>query len=145
MESKEMLSDRQYAILQFIYQYKTDHGFVPSIREICRAVEISSTSVVNYNMERLTAQGYLLRTPGKARAFALTGHARELFEEHYVTDVGELREEIRLLRCENERLRRDHKSQNATLECEYELALRNRMHGPILLSYTQCDDITGRS
>jgi SOS-response transcriptional repressor LexA len=140
-----MLSDRQYAILRSIHQHITDYGFAPSIREICQALKIRSTSVVNYNLERLTAQGYLLRTPGKARAFALTGHARELFEEHYVTDVGELREEIRLLRCENERLRRDHKSQIATLECEYELALRNRMYGPILLSCTQCDDITGRS
>src|SRR5690606_20846895 len=103
-----MLSDRQYAILQFIYQYMTDHGFVPSVREICRAVEISSTSVVNYNLERLAAQGYLLRTPGKARAFALTGLARELFEEHPETDARELREEIRLLKRENEQLRREY-------------------------------------
>lgn len=119
-----MLSDRQYAILQFIYQHMANHGFVPSIREICRAVEISSTSVVNYNLERLTAQGYLLRTPGKARAFALTGHARELFEDHYVTDVRELREEIRLLRRENEQLRRDHESGIATLRREYERILQ---------------------
>jgi SOS-response transcriptional repressor LexA len=119
-----MLSDRQYAILQFIYQHMRDHGFVPSIREICRAVRISSTSVVNYNLERLTAQGYLLRTPGKARAFALTGLARELFEAHYVTDVRELREEIRLLRRENERLRRDYKSQIASLQREYDRALQ---------------------
>jgi SOS-response transcriptional repressor LexA len=119
-----MLSDRQYAILQFIYQYMTDLGFVPSIREIGRAVEISSTSVVNYNLDRLTAQGYVLRTPGKARAFALTGLARELFEDHYVTDVRELREEIRLLRRENEQLRRDHKSRIATLQRKYERILQ---------------------
>ncbi|MBZ0300015.1 MAG: winged helix DNA-binding protein [Anaerolineae bacterium] len=76
-----MLSGRQYAILQFIHQHTTDHGFVPSIREICREVKISSTSVVNYNLERLTAQGFLLRTPGKARAFALTDLARELSKD----------------------------------------------------------------
>jgi SOS-response transcriptional repressor LexA len=102
----------------------TDHGFVPSIREICQAAEISSTSVVNYNLDRLTAQGYLLRTPGKARAFALTGLARELFEEHYVTDVRELREQIRLLRRENEQLRCDHKLRIATLRREHERALQ---------------------
>ena len=77
-----MLSNRQYAILQFIYQHMADHGFVPSIREICQGVKISSTSVVNYNLDRLTALGYLRRTPAKARAIALTSHARELFEEH---------------------------------------------------------------
>jgi SOS-response transcriptional repressor LexA len=99
-----------------------DHGYVPSIRGIGRAVKISSTSVGNYNLDRLTAQGYLSRTPGKARAFALTGLARALVEKHYVTDVRELREEIRLLRCENEQLRRDYKSQNATLERELNLS-----------------------
>ena len=119
-----MLSDRQYAILQFINQHITDHGFVPSIREICRAVKISSTSVVNYNLDRLTAQGYLLRTPGKAKALALTGLTRELFEEHYVTDVRELREQIRLLRRENEQLRCDHKLRIATLRREHERALQ---------------------
>jgi SOS-response transcriptional repressor LexA len=119
----KMLSDRQYAILQIIYQHMTDHGFVPSIREICQAVEISSTSVVNYNLDRLTTQGYLLRTPGKARAFVLTGLARELFEDHYVTNMHELHEEIRLLRWENEQLRRDHKSRIATLQRKYESLL----------------------
>ena len=116
-----MLSDRQYAILQFIRQHIMEHGFVPSIREIGRTVKISSTSVVNYNLDRLTAQGYLLRTPGKARAFALTGRARELFDRHDVTNVRELHEEIRLLRWENEQLRRDHRSQITTLQRKYEI------------------------
>ena len=55
-----MSSDRQYAILQFIHQHVLDLGFVPSIREIGRAVKFSSTCVANYNLERLTAQGYLM-------------------------------------------------------------------------------------
>ena len=118
------LSDRQYAILQFIYQHMTDHGYVPSIREIGRAVKISLTSVVNYNLDRLTAQGYLSRTPGKARAFALTSVARELFEPHCVTDVRELREEIRLLQRENEQILRDHQSHIANLQRKYEHALQ---------------------
>ena len=105
-----MLSDRQYRILSFIYEHTAENGFGPSIREICQASEISSTSAVNYNMEQLVIHGYLMRAPGKARAFTLTGAARELFEDHYVTDTDRLREEIRLLTTENERLRRKYQN-----------------------------------
>jgi SOS-response transcriptional repressor LexA len=119
-----MLSDRQYAILQLIHQHIMENSIVPGIREICRAVKISSTSVVSYHLDRLTAQGYLLRTPGKARAFALTGLTREWFEDQYVTDVRELHKEIRWLRRENEQLRRDYKSQIATLQRKYECVLQ---------------------
>jgi len=71
----------------------------------CGALDINSTSVVNCNLERLVCLGYLIRTPAKARAFALTGSARELFEDHFVTDKHKIREEIRLLRAENDRIR----------------------------------------
>jgi SOS-response transcriptional repressor LexA len=119
-----MLSDRQYAILGFIHQHIQDHGFVPSIREICRAVKINSTSVVNYNLNRLTARGYLMRTSGKARALVLTNRARELFEEQHTADFQELSEQIRLLRDENKQLRRHHQAQIATLRREYEDTLQ---------------------
>ena len=100
-----MLRERQYQILKFIHEHTSEYGYVPTIREICGALEINSTSVVNYNLERLVQLGYLIRTPAKARAFALTGSAHELFEDHFVTDKHKLRGEIRLLRAENDRIR----------------------------------------
>lgn len=124
-----MLRERQHQILRFIYAHTSEYGYVPSIREICRAVEINSTSVVNYNLERLVCLGYLVRTPAKARAFALTGSARELFEDHYVTDTYKLREEIRLLRAENDRIRQEYQKQIATLRQEIK-HLSQELHRP---------------
>ena len=53
------LSTRQVKILQFIAQAvdttKGGRGFPPTVREIGRAVGISSTAVVGYNLERLEA------------------------------------------------------------------------------------------
>jgi len=46
-----MLSKRQHHILRFIHQHTLEHGFAPSIREISLATGITSTSVVNYNLE----------------------------------------------------------------------------------------------
>ncbi|MDQ1301748.1 MAG: repressor LexA, partial [Chloroflexota bacterium] len=47
------LSERQERILAFIRQYGDERGFPPTIREIGKAVGITSTSVVKYNLERL--------------------------------------------------------------------------------------------
>lgn len=52
------LSQRQRAILAFIIAYKeATQGHSPTIREIARATEITSTSVVTYNLERLATYG----------------------------------------------------------------------------------------
>src|SRR3990172_3798080 len=111
-----MLKKRQLTILQFIRQYNTEHGFAPSIREIGCAAGISSTSVVNYHVERLVALGYLVKSPGKSRAFVLTHIALELVgDSSSEANIQRLREEIRLLKAENEQLRRGHQIQLTAL------------------------------
>ena len=55
------MSDRQLAILEFLQEYTSDHGYPPSIREIGQAVGISSTSVVDYNLKALERSGKILR------------------------------------------------------------------------------------
>ena len=66
------LSDRQRSMLEFIRMFGMENGYPPSIREIGRAVEISSTSVVNYNLNRLVEQGYLDRDQNVSRGIRLT-------------------------------------------------------------------------
>jgi len=70
--AKGTLTDRQRRMLDFIQKYSTDNGFPPSIREIGTAVGISSTSVVNYNLNRLVAEGYLDRHQNVSRGIRLT-------------------------------------------------------------------------
>ena len=62
------LSTRRQDILRFVDRHVRDVGFPPTIREICEAVAISSTSVVNYNIERLIRAGWLERADGASRA-----------------------------------------------------------------------------
>jgi len=47
------LSERQQRMLQFIRQFMRENRYPPTIREIGQAVGISSTSVVNYNLNIL--------------------------------------------------------------------------------------------
>jgi len=72
MMAKGKLSDRQRNMLDFIQRYSRDQGYPPSIREIGEAVGISSTSVVNYNLNRLVEEGYLDRHQNVSRGLRLT-------------------------------------------------------------------------
>ncbi|MFH1648091.1 MAG: transcriptional repressor LexA [Chloroflexota bacterium] len=55
------ISDKQRRIISFIDRFLTDKGYPPSIRDIQSACNISSTSVVDYNLRILEGQGYIQR------------------------------------------------------------------------------------
>ena len=64
MRSPEALSNRQREILSYIEGFVQDHGYPPAIRQIQDKLNISSTSVVAYNLKALEQKG-LLRRQGK--------------------------------------------------------------------------------
>ena len=68
----QKLSERQTNILKFIRRYVLEHGYPPTIREIGKAVGISSTSVVKYNLDKLQSLGRLSRMDDVARGLRLT-------------------------------------------------------------------------
>ena len=70
--TKGKLSDRQKRMLEFIQRFTADSGYPPSIREIGDAADISSTSVVNYNLNRLVEEGFLSRDQNVSRGLRLT-------------------------------------------------------------------------
>ncbi|MBZ0295071.1 MAG: hypothetical protein K8L99_21080 [Anaerolineae bacterium] len=135
-----MLSKRQQHILRFIHQQTLEQGFAPSIREISVETGITSTSVVNYNLERLITWGYLVKSRGKSRALGLTERGSTLLESNHLVqrkratealavnmlldtdlpdrDADQLHQENLLLRAENERLRRESKNRVAALQRE---------------------------
>lgn len=65
------LSERQRNILNFMYDYMEDKGFPPTIREIGEATDINSTSVVNYNLNKLVNAGYIDRSDKVSRGLRL--------------------------------------------------------------------------
>jgi len=65
------LSERQKNILTFVKSFMLDNGYPPTIREIGKAVSISSTSVVNYNLDALQRAGYISRDRTVSRGIRL--------------------------------------------------------------------------
>ena len=67
------LSEKQQRILAFVEQFLDDHDYPPSIRDIQQGCDISSTSVVDYNLKRLEERGLLRRDREISRAIQLPG------------------------------------------------------------------------
>ena len=55
------LSDKQQDIVGFIDRFLDDRGYPPTIRDIQAGCGISSTSVVDYNLNILEREGYIRR------------------------------------------------------------------------------------
>lgn len=70
------LSKRQRNMLQYIHDSIERESRPPTIREIGSALKISSTSVVNYNLNRLKEKGLLDREKTVSRGLKLTDPAR---------------------------------------------------------------------
>ena len=70
------LSERQERILEFIGTFMDNHQFPPTVRDIQAGCEISSTSVVDYNLHILQREGYLKRLPEVSRGIELTDGSR---------------------------------------------------------------------
>lgn len=88
------LRPRQQRILEFIELYLDEHDYPPTIREIGKATGISSTSVVNYNLEKLEAMGFIERNREVSRGLRLVGYKekrREIAHQgHQVPLYGEI-------------------------------------------------------
>lgn len=63
-----MLKQRQQKILEFMKEEISSKGYPPTVREICAAIGIKSTSTVHKDIEALVQEGYLKKDPSKPRA-----------------------------------------------------------------------------
>jgi repressor LexA len=67
------LSAREKDILQFIQKEISQNGYPPTVRDICSALNIKSTSTVHKAMTSLAEQGYISKLSNRRRAIKVTG------------------------------------------------------------------------
>ena len=72
------LSPRQERMMAFMREFIAENGYPPSIRDIGGAVDISSTSVVNYNLKALEKKGLISRDRTISRGIRLLDEAPKL-------------------------------------------------------------------
>src|SRR5579872_4390456 len=100
------LSGKRLEILDFIDRTQRDRGYPPSVREICEAVGLTSTSTVHAHLNTLQKQGYLRRDPTKPRAIevrydASSGAMMERRPVRHIPLVGEVAAGTNVLAQEN--------------------------------------------
>lgn len=67
------LSERQQSILDYIAQFLDDNDYPPTIRDIQHELQISSTSVVDYNLKVLEERGHIRRNRNISRGIEVVG------------------------------------------------------------------------
>ena len=65
------ISAKQQEILDYLKTQVLSKGYPPSVREICEAVRLKSTSSVHSHLETLEKNGYIKRDPTKPRAIEI--------------------------------------------------------------------------
>lgn len=65
------ITDKQREILEYMKEQILSKGYPPSVREICSAVHLKSTSSVHSHLETLEKNGYIRRDPTKPRAIEI--------------------------------------------------------------------------
>ncbi|RYL90318.1 transcriptional repressor LexA [Sporolactobacillus sp. THM7-4] len=78
------LSNRQQSILDFIKHEVATKGYPPSVREICDAVGLASSSTVHGHLARLEKKGLIRRDPTKPRAIEILEQDGDVFHEKAV-------------------------------------------------------------
>lgn len=69
--------EKRSEIFDFLVRYIDSHGYGPSVREICDAVELRSTATVHYHLRQLAEQGMIRIGDGKKRAISLVKSQQE--------------------------------------------------------------------
>ena len=95
------VKDKQSEIYEFLKTYTGNKGYPPSVREICEAVSLRSTSTVHGHLKRLEKKGMIKRDPSKPRALEIAELSAPKKEMINIPIVGKITAGLPILATEN--------------------------------------------
>ena len=86
------ITEKQQEILDYIKQEILNKGYPPTVRELCDACNLKSTSSVHSHLETLEKNGYIRRDPSKPRTIEIVDDNFNLIRREVVNVpiVGEI-------------------------------------------------------
>ena len=81
------LSNNEQNILNYIRKQVAEVGYPPSVRELCKAVGLKSTSSVHLYLSRLAEKGYITKGNLKTRALKITGDQIGAIEDANMMEI----------------------------------------------------------
>lgn len=97
----EVKIKKQLEIYEFLKKYTEEKGYPPSVREICEAVSLRSTSTVHGHLKRLEKKGLIRRDPTKPRALEILELSHNNKEVINIPIVGRVTAGTPILAVEN--------------------------------------------
>ena len=97
----EHTQSKQEEIYKFIKRQLQDKGYPPSVREICGAVGLKSTSTVHGHLSRMEKKGLIKRDPTKPRTIELTEDIAYRKEMVHIPLIGKVTAGSPVLAVEN--------------------------------------------
>ncbi|WP_185750719.1 transcriptional repressor LexA [Clostridium sp. KNHs214] len=95
------VSTKQSEIYQYIKDITMERGYPPSVREICKAVGLSSTSTVHSHLSKLEKKGLIIRDHTKPRAIEIVENTMKRKELVNIPIVGSVTAGQPILAVEN--------------------------------------------
>ena len=88
---KGLINKKQREILSYLKKEILEKGYPPSVREICTAVGLKSTSSVHAHLEALEKHGYIKKDATKPRAIEILD---DIFQEQRLERISGAEEPI---------------------------------------------------
>jgi len=62
---------KEEQLLEYIKSYQNENGYPPTVREMCKAIKVSSTSTIFYYLNKLENSNKIKKNPNKNRALEI--------------------------------------------------------------------------
>ena len=69
--NKEKLTKRQLEVLNYIKKYISENNYSPSVRDICKGCNLSSSSTIHAHIQTLVNKGYIKKGNNKFRTLEI--------------------------------------------------------------------------
>lgn len=73
--------NKEKQLLNFISEYVDSNGYPPTVREMCNAIKVSSTSTIAYYLNKLESNGSIKKSPNKNRALEVIESPKVVTEQ----------------------------------------------------------------
>lgn len=83
----EKLTSQQEKLLDKIKQYIVNRGYAPTVRELCKEMDLSSTATVQVHLNNLEKKGYIRKEESKNRTIELLVENEYEIKNELVTEV----------------------------------------------------------
>ena len=82
------LTPKEKAVYEYIRKIIDENGYPPTVRDICKALNIRSTSSVHIYLERLENKGFIKRETGKSRSVRIEQQSKE--NKYHIPVLGQV-------------------------------------------------------